>query len=88
MSARVSMRSASAEARIELPPAAIYSKGDTPNVWLVDAGGTVRLQPVKTGGLAGERVLIDAGLKPGDTVVIAGAQLLRAGERVRTSDGK
>jgi multidrug efflux pump subunit AcrA (membrane-fusion protein) len=57
-------------------------------VWLVDAGGTVRLQPVKTGGLAGERVLIDSGLKPGDTVVIAGAQLLSAGERVRVRDDK
>jgi multidrug efflux pump subunit AcrA (membrane-fusion protein) len=48
----------------------------------------VRLQPVKTGGLAGERVLIDTGLKPGDTVVVAGAQLLSAGERVRMIEGK
>jgi len=88
MSARVAVSGAARDARIELPVAAIYSKGETPNVWLVDAGGTVHLQPVKTGGLAGERVLIDAGLKPGDTVVIAGAQLLRAGERVRMLDGK
>ena len=88
MSARVAVSAATRDTRIALPLAAIYSKGDTPNVWLVDSGGSVRLQPVKTGGLAGERVLIDTGLKPGDTVVIAGAQLLRAGERVRTSDGK
>ena len=88
MSARVAVSSAARDARIELPVAAIYSKGDTPNVWLVDASGTVRLQPVKTGGLAGERVLIDSGLQPGDTVVVAGAQLLRAGERVRVSDGR
>ena len=88
MSARVAVTAAARDTRIELPVAAIYSKGDTPGVWLVEANGTVRLQPVKTGGLAGERVLIDAGLKPGDTVVIAGAQLLRAGERVRLLDGK
>ena len=88
MSARVAVSAGKRDARIELPLAAIYSKGDTPNVWLVDSGGSVRLQPVKTSGLAGERVLIDTGLKPGDTVVIAGAQLLRAGERVRLQDGK
>jgi len=83
MSARVTARFAARDTRIELPVAAIYSKGDMPNVWLVDAGGSVRLQPVQTGGLAGERVLIDSGLRPGDTVVIAGAQMLHAGERVR-----
>ena len=88
MSARVEVSVPSRDARIELPVAAIYSKDETPNVWLVDAGGTVRLQPVKTGGLAGERVLIDSGLQPGDTVVVAGAQLLHAGERVRVSDGR
>ena len=87
MSARVQVSAAARDTRIELPVAAIYSKNDTPNVWVVD-GGTVRLQPVKTGGLAGERVLIDAGLKPGDTVVVAGAQLLRPGERVRVFNGK
>ncbi|MBE0614052.1 MAG: efflux RND transporter periplasmic adaptor subunit [Burkholderiales bacterium] len=83
MSARVTARFAARDSRFELPVAALYSKGDTPKVWLVDSGGTVRLQPVKTGGLAGAHVLIDSGLKPGDTVVIAGAQMLHAGERVR-----
>ena len=88
MSARVALSAAARDTRIELPVAAIYSKGEATGVWLVDAGGTVRLQPVNTGGLAGEHVLIDAGLKPGDTVVIAGAQLLHAGERVRMLDSK
>ncbi|MBE0614242.1 MAG: efflux RND transporter periplasmic adaptor subunit [Burkholderiales bacterium] len=88
MSARVEVRFAARDTRIELPVAAIYSKGDTPNVWLVDGSGSVRLQPVKVGGLAGEHVLIDSGLNPGDTVVIAGAQMLHAGERVRTIGGK
>ena len=88
MSARVAVNFAARDTRIELPVAAIYSKGEAPGVWLVDSGGSVRLQPVKTGGLAGERVLIDSGLKPGDTVVIAGAQLLRPGERVRLLETK
>jgi len=88
MSARVEVSFAARDTRIELPVAAIYSKDDAPKVWLVDGKGSVRLQPVNTGGFAGEHVLIDSGLKPGDTVVIAGAQMLHAGERVRTIEGK
>jgi len=87
MSARVQVSVASRDARIELPVAAIYSKDDAQNVWVVE-GGAVRLQAVTTDGLAGERVRIASGLKPGDTVIVAGAQLLRAGERVRIFDGK
>jgi len=43
----------------------------------------VRLAPVTTRGVSGERVLVDSGLAPGDLVVVAGAQLLRPGQRVR-----
>jgi multidrug efflux pump subunit AcrA (membrane-fusion protein) len=61
-------------------------------VWLVesvtDGIGSVRLQPVKTRGLAGDHVLVDSGLSSGDVVVVAGAQLLRAGQRVRVADPK
>jgi multidrug efflux pump subunit AcrA (membrane-fusion protein) len=38
---------------------------------------------VTTAGISGERVVIESGLVPGDVVVAAGAQLLRAGQRVR-----
>jgi multidrug efflux pump subunit AcrA (membrane-fusion protein) len=50
---------------------------------VVGAGGIVRLVPVKTRGLAGERVLVESGLNTGDVVVIAGASLIRAGQAVR-----
>ena len=75
------------EASILVPVAAIYSRGDQPQVMLVDADGTVRPQPVKTAGILHERVVIDSGLKPGDVVVAAGAQLLRPGQRVLVIDG-
>jgi RND family efflux transporter MFP subunit len=92
MSARVSAEVSSAERRIELPVSALYGKGDAMQVWLVEAVkdgiGTVRLQPVKTRGLAGDHVLVDSGLSSGDVVVVAGAQLLRAGQRVRVADPK
>jgi RND family efflux transporter MFP subunit len=82
MSARVSVASGASASGVELPLSAIYSRGDTPNVWLV-SGSKVRLVPVKMRGLAGERVLIESGLNAGDVVVIAGASLIREGQPVR-----
>lgn len=83
MSARVAVTTGTRKERIELPVAAIYGKGDATQVWLVDAGSTVRLQAVKLRGFAGERVVVESGLKAGDVVVAAGAPLLRAGQKVR-----
>lgn len=88
MSARVAVAGAAAAGGIELPIAALYARGDTPQVWLVNADGGVRLAAVTTRGLAGEQVVIDSGLAPGDLVVTAGAQLLRPGQRVRPMNGK
>jgi RND family efflux transporter MFP subunit len=86
MSARVAAVGAQPSVGFELPIAALYSRNDTPHVWVVDAGGVVRLAPVKIRGMAGERVLIESGLKEGDVVVIAGANLIRAGQQVRILD--
>jgi RND family efflux transporter MFP subunit len=72
--------------RIEVPIAALHSRGDTAQVFVVEANGTVRAQAVKTAGISGERVVIESGLKPGDVVVAAGAQLLRPGQKVRILD--
>jgi multidrug efflux pump subunit AcrA (membrane-fusion protein) len=43
---------------------------------------------VKTGGISGDRVVVESGLAPGDVVVAAGASLLRPGQKVRVLDGK
>jgi multidrug efflux pump subunit AcrA (membrane-fusion protein) len=69
--------------RIEVPIAALYAKGDQPQVFVVLGGATVQPRAVKTGGISGDRVVIEAGLEPGDLVVAAGAQLLRPGQKVR-----
>jgi RND family efflux transporter MFP subunit len=87
MSARVSITSAKPVAGVELPLAALYSRDDKAHVWLVEPAGTVRLVPVTTRGVAGERVLVDSGLNPGDVVVIAGANLIRAGQKVKVLNG-
>lgn len=85
MSARAIAQTMTADKRIRVPVAALYSKGDAPQVWLVDKAGAVRLQAVKTGGLAGDQVIIEGGLSEGDQVVVAGAQLLHAGQKVKVA---
>lgn len=87
MSAAVEVASAAAR-KIEVPIAALHSRGADPQVFVVEPKGTVRAQKVKTGGVTGERVVIESGLQPGDVVVAAGAQLLRPGQRVRVLDEK
>jgi RND family efflux transporter MFP subunit len=87
MSARVAAVTNGGEAKIEVPVAALYAKGDQPQVFVVDGEGTVKPRTVRTAGIAGERVVIASGLNPGDVVVAAGAQLLRPGQRVRVIEG-
>jgi len=86
MSARIAASANGGGTRIELPIAALHSRGDTPQVLVVNADSSTRLQPVKTAGLAGERVIVESGLKAGDVVVAAGAALLRPGQKVRVLD--
>jgi membrane fusion protein, multidrug efflux system len=88
MSARATVLLAPAARRIEVPIAALHSRGAAPQVYVVEAGNTVRLRTVKTGGVIGERVVIDSGLAAGEIVVAAGAQLLRPGQKVRILDAK
>lgn len=83
--------SAVAASRIEgegavfvLPVSALHTLDGQPRVWLVDAAtSTVRQVPVTTAGLDGDTVRIVDGLAPGDRVVVAGANLLVAGQKVR-----
>lgn len=100
MSARVTLHAAAAQGRIEVPVAALYARGDQPQVFVVDlerpandraaAGplGVVRPQPVRTAGVSEESVTIASGLRPGDVIVAAGAALLRAGQRVRVLESR
>ncbi len=83
MSARVEVEAGQSKERIEVPIAALYARGERAGVFVVGSDNTVRLQPVKTAGIAGERVVIESGLMPGDVIVAAGANLLRSGQRVR-----
>jgi len=83
MSATVRLELGSGQA-IVVPNSALYTRDDTTRVWLVDrAKTTVSAVDVKIGESTSDGVTIVAGLKPGDLVVTAGANLLVPGQKVR-----
>ena len=88
MSARVAVSAHNSSPKLEVPVAALYSRGDQPQVFVVEGNGIVQVRQVKTAGISGERVVIESGLKTGDVVVAAGAALLRPGQRVRVLQEK
>jgi RND family efflux transporter MFP subunit len=86
MSARVVITDASATAGTALPPAAIHARTGGPQVWVIDANDTARARPVVTGGVGTDAVIVVSGLAAGERVVVAGAQLLREGQKVRVQE--
>ena len=69
---------------IVVPNTALYTRDNATRVWLVDrASETVKPVEVKLGTSTNEGVAVVSGLKPGDLVVTAGANLLLAGQKVR-----
>jgi RND family efflux transporter MFP subunit len=74
---------AKAQQQIALPWSALAAAGSKPAVWTVDpATKTAALKPVTIGGYEAREVLIAAGLKPGERVVIDGGKLLSVGQAV------
>jgi RND family efflux transporter MFP subunit len=74
---------AKAQQQIALPWGALMAAGSKPAVWTVDpATKTAALKPVTIGGYEAREVLIKAGLKPGERVVIDGGKLLSVGQAV------
>lgn len=75
------------QAALTLPTTAVMqsAEGDRSGsmVWVFDeASGTVQARPVQVAGADGNRVVIAAGLKPGDEVVATGGHVLSAGQKV------
>lgn len=66
---------------IRLPMTALFNYQEKSAVWVVDQGA-VRLTIVEVAGAVGHEIIILSGLDPGQTVVTAGVNLLREGQRV------
>ncbi len=86
MSATVRLDLGAAEV-IVVPNTALYTRDNSTRVWLVDrASETVKAVEIKTGESTNDGVTVLSGLKPGDLVVTAGANLLQLGQKVRLLD--
>lgn len=73
-----------------VPSAAIQNGLQGTFVWIVDENdkgdaGTARIQPVKIALAQGQVTILDSGVKPGDKVVIDGADRLRPNAQVTVS---
>lgn len=70
---------------ILLPQRAVQQGAQGSFVWVVDESGVSHFQPVEVGPWYGDMWFIDKGLKGGETVVVDGAQKVRAGIKLDAS---
>jgi multidrug efflux system membrane fusion protein len=81
--ATVRVQIAAADGKLRLPLQAVAGRGNQSFVWVLDkATMKVREQPVVVLRPEGDSLVIDSGLKAGDTVVTAGAHVLTPGQQV------
>lgn len=88
MTARVHLESARGlAASYRLPLTALVQKAGKTCVWVVAPDtGRVALRPVTVADMDQDSVIVRAGLKPAETVVTAGVNLLFEGQKVRLAD--
>lgn len=86
MTAAVTISNAMQTASLTIPLSAVYQTGSSPQVWVIK-DNVVNLRSVQTGNFSGNQIQILAGLNPGETIVTAGVQKLRPGQKVRTIGG-
>lgn len=82
MTALVQFSSTTDVPLIRVPLTALFHEKATTSVWIVE-NGAVKLVPVQVGGTAGNEVVLVGGVKPGQTVVTAGVNLLKQGQKVK-----
>lgn len=81
MTAVVQFASQTATPQIKVPLTALFNEKSQSSVWVVE-NGAVKLVPVTVGGVAGNELLLASGVKAGQTVVTAGVNLLKPGQKV------
>jgi RND family efflux transporter MFP subunit len=81
--ATVHVELAPADGKLRLPLQAVAGRDRQSYVWLLDKSTMkVREQPVVVLRPEGDNLVLDSGLKPGDTVVTAGAHVLAPNQQV------
>lgn len=82
MTAYVSFVAKTPDPMFAVPLTALLQDKAATSVWLVE-NGAVRLVPVRIGGTLGDDVLLAGGVAAGQTIVTAGVNLLKAGQKVK-----
>jgi RND family efflux transporter MFP subunit len=82
MTAVVQFASKTPTPQIKVPLTALFYEKSASSVWVVE-GGAVKLVPVTIGGAAGNDIVLASGVKAGQTVVTAGVNLLKPGQKVK-----
>jgi len=81
MTALVAFASRTPQPQIKVPLTALFHEKSATSVWVVE-NGAVRLVPVTVSGVSGNDLVLGSGVKPGQTVVTAGVNLLKPGQKV------
>jgi multidrug efflux system membrane fusion protein len=69
---------------VRIPLSALTERDGRSIVWVLDGGSmTVKPQPVFTGDITGNVVLVAKGLQPGQEIITAGAHVLSPGQKVK-----
>lgn len=82
MTAVVQFASKTAQPQIKVPLTALHYEKATTSVWVVE-NGAVKLVPVVPAGVAGNDIVLASGVKAGQTVVTAGVNVLKPGQKVK-----
>ncbi|MBI5440341.1 MAG: efflux RND transporter periplasmic adaptor subunit [Deltaproteobacteria bacterium] len=72
---------------VVVPTQAIQTGQQGPYVFVVEEGNTASIRPVQPADSAGERTVIEKGLRPGETVVTDGQLRLTPGAKVAVREG-
>ncbi|HJW53642.1 MAG TPA: efflux RND transporter periplasmic adaptor subunit [Burkholderiaceae bacterium] len=82
MTAYVTFAAKTADPTIKAPLTALFQEKGASAVWVID-NGAVRLTPVHVAGTAGNDLILDHGVKAGQTIVTAGVNSLKPGQKVK-----
>jgi membrane fusion protein, multidrug efflux system len=82
LTARVSIQTEVIHQAVMIPQGSVLFREDRKEVFVVEKGGHAAAREVKLGQIAGSNVRVLQGLKPGDNLVVAGAQYLKPGDAV------
>jgi RND family efflux transporter MFP subunit len=85
MTAYVTFSASTAKPMLKVPLTALVQNQGGSAVWVVE-NDTVRLTPVQLAAPSGNDMLVASGISPGQTVVTAGVNLLKPGQKVTVLD--